>query len=93
MEYVYICEKTQDFQQAKINLMVGDDDADIYIKPQQMMTCGELNSILGYLKDDIIKKLRLDILKCHAFIIFDGITYDVEMADGTAVTIKELDLL
>jgi hypothetical protein len=94
MEYVYVSETTNQFLHAQISIIVGDDDTDIYIRPQQMITCGELNTIFDYLNHDVFKKLKMHVSKgCTAYVIFDGVTYDVELDNGVAVAINDLDPL
>jgi hypothetical protein len=94
MEYVYISEETHEYRQAHIELIIGDDDADIYIKPHHMVSCAELNSIIDYLKNDIIKKLKMHIDdECNIYVISEGVTYGVGLTDGYATSITELDPL
>jgi hypothetical protein len=89
MECVYICEKTQNYLQAQVNLVIGDQ-LDIYIKPQSNMTCGELNSILEYLASDILKRLKIKISEnCHVYIKYDEKTFTVELTDSVATGITE----
>jgi hypothetical protein len=92
MECVYVSEKTKEYLQAQIEIIIGDDDADIYIKPQQMMSCGELDGVLDYLENDIFRKLKMRIAdECNVYVISEGVTYDVELTDGAATSINELE--
>jgi hypothetical protein len=92
MEYVYISESTQEYKKIQVNLILGDDETDIYTRPEQMINCGELNSVLEYMKGDILKKLQIDVsADCHVYVVHGGITYTVELENGKAQTITELN--
>jgi hypothetical protein len=90
MEYVYVSEATNEYLKVNISIILGDNDTEIYIMPQQMITCGELQTVIDYLGNDILRKLIIKITEnCTVYVKYDGVTYLAELDDGVVTAVNE----
>ena len=77
MECVYLCEATGEFKSTQVSLKVGNK-AEIYVKPDVIMTEGELKNLLDELSHGVFRKFNLhNPEECSIFMDVDNQVYPV----------------